>query len=112
MARYNSLRHLGSSCLCHALSLDMVLCETLNRRAKSACDAEPSARTLTRRAARCHWKVLSRVGGNRYGARLESLKMRGIRSKMIPIHGRRESIPTYQSGTGGTSGKKGEDLPF
>jgi hypothetical protein len=84
MARYNSLRHLGSSCLCHALSLDMVLCETLNRRAKSACDAEPSARTLTRRAARCHWKVLSRVGGNRYGARIGELKDEGYQIQDDP----------------------------
>jgi hypothetical protein len=84
MARYNSLRHLGSSCLCHALSLDMVLCETLNRRAKSACDAEPSARTLTCRAARCHWKVLSRVGGNRYGARIGELKDEGYQIQDDP----------------------------
>ena len=48
MARYNSLRDLGSSCLCHALSLDMVLCE--NRRAKSACDGD-NIRSLVRAIA-------------------------------------------------------------
>ena len=51
MARYNSLRDLGSSCLCHALSLDMVLCETLNRRAKSACDGRAVGKNFN--ASRC-----------------------------------------------------------
>jgi hypothetical protein len=44
---------------CHATSLEIVLCDTLNRRAKSACVAVPSAMALT---ASAFWCAVS-IGG-------------------------------------------------
>jgi len=46
MARYNSIHLLGGSGLCQALSLEIVLCETLNIRAISRVGS-PASRRLS-----------------------------------------------------------------